>query len=125
MELLKEFKEFAVRGNVIDLAVGVIIGGAFGKIIASLVADIIMPPIGLMVGGVNFTELKIQLKAAEIVDGVSKAPVTLNYGNFLQVTFDFLIVAFTIFMAIKGLNRFHSSNSFFRKFSNGFGKDFR
>lgn len=107
MGLLKEFKEFAVRGNVIDLAVGVIIGGAFGKIIASLVADIIMPPIGLLVGGVNFTELKIQLKAAEIIDGVSKAPVTLNYGNFLQVTFDFLIVAFTIFMAIKGLNRFH------------------
>ena len=104
MGLLKEFKEFAMRGNVIDLAVGVIIGGAFGKIIASLVADVIMPPIGLLVGGVNFIDLKLQMKPAEIVDGVKKAAVTLNYGNFLQVTFDFLIVAFCIFLFIKGIN---------------------
>ena len=104
MGLLKEFKEFAMRGNVIDLAVGVIIGGAFGKIIASLVADIIMPPIGLLVGGVNFVDLKWQMKPAEIVDGVKKAAVTLNYGNFIQVTFDFLIVAFCIFLFVKGIN---------------------
>lgn len=105
MGLLKEFKEFAMRGNVIDLAVGVIIGGAFGKIVASLVADVIMPPIGLLVGGMNFTDLKWEMKAAEMVDGVEKAAVTLNYGNFLQVTFDFIIVAFAIFLFIKGMNR--------------------
>lgn len=105
MGLLKEFKEFAMRGNVIDLAVGVIIGSAFGKIIASFVADVIMPPIGLLVGGVNFTDLKWQMKPAEVMDGVKKAAVTMNYGNFLQVTFDFLIVAFVIFLFIKGINR--------------------
>ncbi|MGB4415733.1 MAG: large-conductance mechanosensitive channel protein MscL [Paludibacter sp.] len=105
MGLLKEFKDFAMRGNVIDLAFGVIIGGAFGKIIASLVADVIMPPIGLLVGGVNFTDLKWEMKAAEIVDGVEKAAVTMNYGNFLQVTFDFLIVAFCIFLFVKGINK--------------------
>jgi large conductance mechanosensitive channel len=104
MGLLKEFKEFAMRGNVIDLAVGVIIGGAFGKIITSLVTDLIMPPIGLLIGGVNFTDLKWQLKPAMIVDGVKKAAVTLNYGNFILVTFDFLIVAFCIFLFVKGIN---------------------
>jgi large conductance mechanosensitive channel len=103
--MLKEFKEFAMRGNVIDLAVGVIIGGAFGKIVASLVADVIMPPIGLLVGGVTFTDLKLVMKPAEMVDGVQKAAVTLNYGNFLQVTFDFIIVAFAIFMFIKLINK--------------------
>lgn len=105
MALLKDFKEFAMRGNVIDLAVGVVIGAAFGKIVASLVADIIMPPIGLLVGGVNFVDLKWTMKAAEIVDGVEKAAVTLNYGSFLQVTFDFLIVAFAIFMFVKGITK--------------------
>lgn len=105
MSILKEFKDFAMRGNVIDLAVGVIIGGAFGKIVASLVADVIMPPIGLLIGGVTFTDLKWEMKAAEVVDGVEKAAVTLNYGNFLQVTFDFVIVAFAIFMFIKGINK--------------------
>jgi len=105
MALLKDFKEFAMRGNVIDLAVGVVIGGAFGKIVASLVADIIMPPIGLLIGGVNFIDLKWEMKAAEIVDGVEKAAVTLNYGSFLQVTFDFLIVAFAIFMFVKGISK--------------------
>ena len=104
MGLLKEFKDFAMRGNVIDLAVGVIIGGAFGKIITSMVADIIMPPIGLLVGGVTFTDLKWEMKAAEMVNGIQKPAVYLNYGNFLQVTFDFLIVAFCIFMFIKGIN---------------------
>lgn len=105
MGMLKEFKEFAMRGNVIDLAVAVIIGGAFGKIIASLVADIIMPPIGLLLGGVNFVDLKWVMKAAEVVDGVKKEAVSINYGSFLQVTFDFLIIAFCIFLLIKGINR--------------------
>jgi large conductance mechanosensitive channel len=105
MALLKEFKDFAMRGNVIDLAVGVIIGGAFGKIVASLVADIIMPPIGLLVGGVNFTDLKWVLKLPEVIGGVNKTAVTLNYGSFLQVTFDFIIVAFAVFLFIKGINR--------------------
>ena len=97
---LQDFKAFAMRGNVIDMAVGVIIGGAFGKIVSSIVADVIMPPIGLLVGGVNFTDLKLQLKPAEVVDGVEKAAVTLNYGNFLQATFDFIIIAFSIFLFI-------------------------
>ena len=104
MSVIKEFKEFAMRGNVIDLAVGVVIGGAFGKIVASLVADVIMPPIGLLIGGVNFTDLKWEMKAKEVVDGVEQAAVTLNYGNFLQVTFDFMIVAFAIFLFVKGIN---------------------
>jgi len=106
MGLLKEFKDFAMRGNVIDMAVGVIIGGAFGKIVSSIVADVIMPPIGLLIGGVNFTDLKIVLRQAEIINGVEKtAAVTLNYGNFAQVIFDFLIIAFCIFMVIKGINK--------------------
>ncbi len=104
MSVIKEFKEFAMRGNVIDLAVGVVIGGAFGKIVASLVADVIMPPIGLLIGGVNFTDLKWEMKAKEVVDGVEQAAVTLNYGSFLQVTFDFIIVAFAIFLFVKGIN---------------------
>lgn len=100
MKILNEFKTFAMKGNVIDMAVGIIIGAAFGKIVSSLVNDVIMPPIGLLVGGVNFTDLKIVMKEA-----VGDAPaVTLNYGNFLQVTFDFLIVAFAVFLLIKGLN---------------------
>lgn len=106
MKILKEFRDFAVRGNVIDLAVGVIIGGAFGKIVSSLVADVIMPAIGVLVGGVNFSELKWVLKPEIVTDGVTKAAVTLNYGNFLQVTFDFIIIAFAIFMFIKGINSF-------------------
>ena len=100
MGMLKEFKDFAMRGNVIDMAVGVVIGGAFGKIVSSLVADVIMPPIGLLLGGVNFTDLKLTLK--EAADGADA--VTLNYGNFLQVTVDFIIIAFAIFMLIKGIN---------------------
>jgi large conductance mechanosensitive channel len=98
--IINEFKAFAMKGNVIDMAVGIIIGAAFGKIVASVVNDIIMPPIGLLVGGVNFTDLKIVMKAA--ADG--QPAVTLNYGNFLQVTFDFLIVAFAVFMVIKAMN---------------------
>ena len=101
MGLVAEFREFAVRGSVVDLAVGVIIGGAFGKIVSSLVADVVMPPLGLLVGGVNFTGLKITLKEAE----GAAAAVTLNYGNFLQTVLDFTIVAFAIFMMIKAINR--------------------
>jgi len=105
--LLQEFKTFAMKGNVIDMAVGVIIGGAFGKIVSSVVADIIMPPLGLLIGGVNFTDLKWVMKdaipASEGQEAV--AAVTLNYGNFLQVTFDFIIIAFSIFLFIKLINR--------------------
>lgn len=105
-KFLDEFKAFAMRGNVLDMAVGIIIGGAFGKIVSSVVSDIVMPPIGLLVGGVNFTDLKVNLKEAVMngADVVSPA-VTLNYGNFLQVTFDFIIVAFAIFLMIKAINR--------------------
>lgn len=103
---LQDFKAFAMRGNVIDMAVGIIIGGAFGKIVSSLVADIIMPPIGLLVGGVNFTDLAWVMKPAEIVDGVEKAAaVALNYGKFLQATFDFIIIAFSIFLFIKLISK--------------------
>lgn len=102
---LQDFKSFAMKGNVVDMAVGVIIGGAFGKIVSSVVADIIMPPLGLLVGGVNFTDLKWVMKPAEVVDGKEIAAVTLNYGNFLQVTFDFLIIAFSIFLFIKLLTK--------------------
>lgn len=98
---IQEFKAFAMKGNVIDMAIGVIIGGAFGKIVSSIVADVIMPPIGLLVGGVNFTDLKWIMKPAEMVDGKEIAAVTLNYGNFLQATFDFLIIVFSIFVFIK------------------------
>lgn len=96
---LQDFKVFAMKGNVIDMAVGVVIGGAFGKIVSSLVANVIMPPIGLLVGGVNFTDLKWVMKAAEVgADGKEIAPaVSLDYGQFLQATFDFLIIAFAIF----------------------------
>jgi len=101
-KFLEEFKAFAMRGNVVDMAVGIIIGGAFGKIVSSVVADIIMPPIGLLIGGVNFTDLKITLKHAVFENGQEITPaVTINYGNFLQVTFDFIIVAFAIFLLVK------------------------
>ena len=100
MSFINEFKEFAVRGNVIDRAVGVVIGGAFGKIVSSLVSDIIMPVVGVITGGVNFTDLKIVLKEA-----VDKAPaVTINYGSFIQTMVDFTIIAFCIFCAIKVIN---------------------
>ncbi len=102
---LADFKKFAMRGNVIDMAVGVIIGGAFGKIVSSVVADLIMPVLGLLVGGVNFTELKWVMKAPRMVNGVEQAAVTLNYGNFLQATFDFLIIAFSIFLFIRMLTK--------------------
>lgn len=105
--MLKEFKEFAVRGNVVDMAVGIIIGAAFGKIVSSLVADIIMPPIGLMIGGVDFNNLRIVLKEA-VVDPagvIVTEMVSINYGKFLQTTFDFIIIAFAIFMVVRLMNR--------------------
>lgn len=106
MKMVQEFKDFALKGNVVDMAVGIIIGAAFGKIVSSIVADIVMPPLGLLIGGVNFTDLKLSLKPAEMdaATQTMKSAVTVNYGQFLQVTFDFLIVAFAIFMVIKGLN---------------------
>ena len=100
MSVVKEFKEFVMKGNVIDLAVGIVIGAAFGKIVSSLVADVVMPPLGLVIGGVNFTDLKVPL-GTPLVGG---AAVTLNYGNFIQTLFDFLIVAFAIFLVVKGVN---------------------
>ena len=105
--ILEDFKAFAMRGNVIDMAVGVVIGGAFGKIVSSAVSDLIMPAIGLLVGGVNFTDLKWVIKAAQVgTDGKETvAAVTLNYGNFLQSAFDFLIIAFFIFLFIKLITR--------------------
>jgi large conductance mechanosensitive channel len=102
MSMLQEFKDFAMKGNVVDLAVGVIIGGAFGKIVSSFVADVVMPLIGLLAGGVDFTKLAFTLK--EAVDEKTPA-VLLNYGNFIQTIFDFTIVAFAIFMAIKMMNK--------------------
>jgi len=108
MSIVKEFKEFAVKGNMIDMAVGIIIGGAFGKIVASLVADVIMPPIGLLLGGVNFTELVLKLKEAT-VDPVTQAvinpAVTLNYGKFIQNVLDFLIIAWAVFIMVKAINK--------------------
>lgn len=106
MKLIEEFKKFAMRGNVVDMAVGIIIGGAFGKIVSSFVSDVIMPPLGLLIGGVNFTDLTITIKG-EILDAagaVLNPAVTINYGTFLQVIFDFLIIAFSIFMMIKVMN---------------------
>ena len=100
MKLVDEFKSFAMKGNVVDMAVGIIIGAAFGKIVSSLVGDVIMPPLGLLIGGVNFTDLKVILKAATEINPA----VTWNYGNFLQVCFDFLIVACAVFMFIKAIN---------------------
>ncbi len=106
MSVLKEFREFAMKGNVVDLAVGVIIGGAFGKIVSSLVGDIFMPVLGLATGGVNFSDMAVTLRAAS-ADG--KAPaVLLAYGKFIQSSIDFIILAFVIFLFIKAINRFKS-----------------
>lgn len=100
MGMLKEFKEFAVKGNVVDMAVGIVIGAAFGKIITSLVGDVIMPPIGVLLGGVDFTNLSIIVQQA-----VDKKPaVVISYGKFLQTVIDFTIIAFAIFMAVKAMN---------------------
>lgn len=106
--MLKEFKEFAMRGNVVDMAVGIVIGAAFGKIVSSFVADIVMPPIGLIVGGVDFTDLFIHLSGGTAVtlEAAKEAgEVTLNYGAWLTTIVDFLIVAFAIFLVVKQMNR--------------------
>ena len=102
MGVVQEFKSFALKGNVVDLAVGIIIGAAFGKIVSSLVADVVMPPLGLLIGGLNFTDIKIDL-GHNLLNAASK-PVTLNIGNFIQTVFDFTIVAFSIFLLVKGIN---------------------
>ena len=101
MSMLQEFKEFAIKGNVMDMAVGIIIGAAFGKIVSSFVADVIMPPLGLIIGGVNFTDLAVTLKEAS-----GNVPaVTINYGNFIQTIVDFTIIAFAIFLVVKLINK--------------------
>ena len=100
MSFIKDFKDFALKGNVVDMAVGVIIGGAFGKIVTSVVNNIIMPPIGVLTGGVDFTDLKLVIKEAE---GEAEA-VTLNYGAFIQDVVDFLIIALCIFLMVKGIS---------------------
>lgn len=104
-KFLTEFKEFAVKGNALDMAVGVIIGAAFGKIVSSIVDDIIMPPIGWLIGGVDFSNLKITLPAEQIVEGVATQPATINYGMFIQNVIDFLIVAFCVFLLVKAINK--------------------
>ena len=109
MAMMQEFKEFAMKGNVIDLAVGVIIGAAFGKIVASLVNDIIMPPIGMLLGGVDFKNLFFALNGetyATLAEATEKGAPILRYGNFIQTVLDFLIVAFCIFIVVKQVNRF-------------------
>jgi large conductance mechanosensitive channel len=101
MSMMSEFREFAMRGNVVDMAVGIVIGAAFGKIVSSFVNDVLMPPIGLLLGGADFTQLSVVLKEA-----IGDVPaVTLNYGSFVQTVVDFVIIAFAIFMVIKGMNR--------------------
>ncbi len=102
MSLFKEFKEFVSRGNVVDLAVGVIMGAAFGKIVSSLVADVVMPPIGLVMGRVNFTDLKLALGHSS---DPARPPVTINYGTFLQTTLDFVIIALAVFLMVQAINR--------------------
>lgn len=103
-KLINEFKQFAVKGNAVDMAVGVIIGGAFGKIVSSIVNDLIMPPVGWLIGGVNLTDLKVTLPALDV--GIEKlAPATINYGNFIQTTFDFLIISVCVFLMLRAANK--------------------
>ena len=104
-QFINEFKAFAVKGNAVDMAVGVIIGGAFGKIVSSIVNDLIMPPIGWLIGGVNFSDLKITLPAEKISDGIEMQAATINYGSFIQNLIDFVIIAFCVFLLVKGINK--------------------
>ena len=104
-KFIQEFKDFAVKGNAVDMAVGVIIGGAFGKIITSIVDDIIMPPIGWLIGGVKFSDLKIQLPKVQLPGVEHMQSVTINYGNFLQNVFNFIIIAFCVFLLVKAINK--------------------
>ena len=109
MGMVKEFKEFAVKGNVVDMAVGIIIGGAFGTIVKSLVSDVIMPPIGLMLGGVDFTDLFVVLKGegefVTLADAAAAGAVTINYGLFINNVISFVIVAFAVFLLVKSINK--------------------
>lgn len=108
-KLVNEFKQFAVKGNAVDMAVGVIIGGAFGKIVSSIVNDLIMPPIGWIIGGVNFTDLKVTLPSIDM--GIEKLePATINYGNFIQTTFDFLIISICVFLMLRAINKLAKKN---------------
>jgi large conductance mechanosensitive channel len=110
--MLKEFKEFAMKGNVLDMAIGVIIGGAFGKIVSSLVSDVLMPPIGLLMGQVDFSSLFVNLSGTpqpSLAAAKAAGTPTINYGVFLQTVFDFLIIAFAIFMVVKQINRFKTA----------------
>lgn len=102
-KFIKEFKEFAMRGNMLDMAIGIVIGGAFGKIVSSFVSDVIMPPLGMLINGVEFSELAITLKAAT----VDSPAVSLRYGSFIQTVVDFIIIAFAIFLMIKVINSTH------------------
>lgn len=104
-KFINEFKQFAVKGNAVDMAVGVIIGGAFGKIVSSIVNDIIMPPIGWLIGGVNFSDLKFTLPAVDIAGLEKMQPATINYGSFIQTIIDFVIIAFCVFLLVKGINK--------------------
>lgn len=107
MGMLKEFREFAMRGNVIDLAVGVVIGAAFGKIVTALVEKVIMPPIGLLIGGIDFSKLAWVLAPARVEDGREIPAVVIGYGDFLNTVVQFVIVAFAIFLLVKAINRLH------------------
>lgn len=104
-KFINEFKAFAVKGNAVDMAVGVIIGGAFGKIVSSIVNDLIMPPIGWLIGGVNFSDLKITLPAEKIANGIEMQAATINYGSFIQNLIDFVIIAFCVFLLVKAINK--------------------
>ena len=112
MGFLKEFESFAMRGNVMDMAVGVIIGGAFGKIVSSFVSDVIMPPLGVLIGGVDFSNLKLTIKhAVTEASGEVIPAVTVNYGTFLNTVIDFIIIAFAIFLMVKGINSLHKKKA--------------
>ncbi|MCB0793550.1 MAG: large-conductance mechanosensitive channel protein MscL [Flavobacteriales bacterium] len=105
MAMMKEFKEFAMRGNVVDMAVGIVIGGAFGKIVSSFVGDVLMPPIGMLLGGMDFKKLALELQPAVMEGGEVVTPaVMLNYGTFVSTVIDFIIIAFAIFMVVKAMN---------------------
>ncbi len=112
MGMMQEFKEFAVKGNMVDLAVGIIIGGAFGKVVSSIVSDILMPPLGYLIGGINFTDIKIHLKAPAIdLAGRAAQEVTINIGNFIQSLVDFTIIAFAVFLMVKAINQMHKKQA--------------
>ena len=125
-KFLSEFKEFALRGNVLDMAIGVVIGGAFGKITTSLVNDVIMPLVGMLIGGIDLSQLDIVLKPAVMNgDEVVTAAVTLGIGTFLTTIIDFILVALVIFLMIKAINRFHKKKNLLSQFSKGYTFDYR